>query len=65
MDVAAIDKYSPFSEIEKVFKESNFSRLPVYIEDVDHIVGVIHHRDFEAARDRNFINIKKFKEILQ
>lgn len=62
VDVAAIDKYSPFSEIEKVFKESNFSRLPVYIEDVDHIVGVIHHRDFEAARDRN---LKSLRTILK
>ncbi len=62
VDVAAIDKYSSFSEIEKVFKESNFSRLPVYIEDVDHIVGVIHHRDFEAARDRN---LKSLRTILK
>ena len=62
VDVAAIDKYAPFSEIAKVFKESNYSRLPVYIEDIDHIVGLIHHRDFEAARDRN---LKSLRTILK
>ena len=62
VDVAAIDKYASFSEIAKVFKESNYSRLPVYIEDIDHIVGLIHHRDFEAARDRN---LKSLRTILK
>lgn len=62
VDVAAVDKYSSFAEIEKVFKESNFSRLPVYIDDIDHIVGLIHHRDFEAARDRN---LKSLRTILK
>lgn len=62
VDVAAIDKYASFSEISKVFKENNFSRLPVYIDDIDHIVGLIHHRDFEAARDRN---LKSLRTILK
>ncbi len=62
VDVEAVDKYSSFDEIEKVFKEKNFSRLPVYIGDIDHIVGLIHHRDFEAARDRN---LKSLRTILK
>ena len=62
IDVAAVDKYASFSEIEKVFKESNFSRLPVFIDDIDHIVGLIHHRDFEAAKDRN---LKSLRTILK
>lgn len=62
VDVEAIDKYSSFDEIEKVFKENNYSRLPVYIGDIDHIVGLIHHRDFEAARDRN---LKSLRTILK
>ena len=57
-----MEKYSPFSEIEKVFKSSQYSRLPVYIGDIDHIVGVIHHRDFEAARDRN---LKSLRTVLK
>lgn len=62
VDVDAVDKYASFNEIEKIFKESNHSRLPVYIKDIDHIVGLIHHRDFEAARDRN---LKSLRTILK
>lgn len=62
VDVEAVDKYASFDEIEKVFKENNYSRLPVYVGDVDHIVGLIHHRDFEAARDRN---LKSLRTILK
>lgn len=62
VDVEAVDKYAPLSEIESVFNRTNFSRLPVYIDDIDSIVGVIHHRDFEAARKRN---LKSLRTILK
>ena len=33
-------------EIAKVFTETGYSRLPVYRESLDHITGVIYHKDF-------------------
>lgn len=62
IDVEAVDKYASFSEIEKVFNKTNFSRLPVYINDIDNIVGVIHQRDFESARRRN---LKSLRTVLK
>lgn len=62
VDVEAVDKYAPLNEIERVFNSTNFSRLPVYIDDIDNIVGVIHHRDFEAARKRN---LKSLRTVLK
>lgn len=62
IDVEAVDKYAPLSEIERVFNTTNFSRLPVYIDDIDNIVGVIHHRDFAAARKRN---LKSLRTVLK
>lgn len=62
VDVEAVDKYASLSEIEAVFNSTNFSRLPVYIDDIDNIVGVIHHRDFQAARKRN---LKSLRTILK
>ena len=44
-------------EIAAVFAESGYSRLPVYHKDVDDIVGVIHEKDFYAARYRGQGNI--------
>lgn len=62
VDVEAVDKYAPLSEIESVFNSTNFSRLPVYINDIDNIVGVIHHRDFETARRKN---LKSLRTVLK
>lgn len=62
VEVDAVDKYAKLEDIEKVFKESNHSRLPVFIGDIDHIVGVIHHRDFEAARERG---LKSLRTVLK
>lgn len=33
-------------EIARAFAESGYSRLPVYQDSMDHIVGVLHHKDF-------------------
>lgn len=62
IDVEAVDKYAPLDEIERVFNSTNFSRLPVFIDDIDNIVGVIHQRDFESARRRN---LKSLRTVLK
>ena len=46
VDLTAVEVDEPKTEIAKAFAESRFSRLPVYEEDIDHIVGVLHQKDF-------------------
>lgn len=46
VDIVAIDITSTHEQIEKVFRLNSFSRLPVYENSVDNIVGVIHEKDF-------------------
>ena len=46
VDMVAVDKADNVEEIAKAFDESGFSRLPVYDETIDSIVGFIHIRDF-------------------
>ena len=58
VDVEAVNKYAPLNEIERVFNSTNFSRLPVYINDIDNIVGVIHERDFQNARKKNLKSLR-------
>lgn len=62
VDVEAVEKYSKLDEIDKIFKETRYSRLPVYIGDIDHIVGVIHYQDFEEIRSRG---LKSLRTILK
>lgn len=46
VDIVAVDENDSPEEIERVFGESGFSRLPVYRESLDDIIGFIHIRDF-------------------
>ena len=46
VDLVAVDIASPVDAIEKAFRTNGFSRLPVYENSIDNIVGVIHEKDF-------------------
>lgn len=46
IDVTAVDVTSTNTEITNIFKETGYSRLPVYEETIDSIVGVINEKDF-------------------
>ncbi len=45
LDVVAIDINTSFEEVMKVIKESGFSRIPVFDEDFDSIVGILYVKD--------------------
>lgn len=47
LDAFAID--APKQEIAEIFTESRFSRLLVYEDSIDKIVGVVHHKDFYSG----------------
>ena len=59
VDMIAISNKATFDEIRNVFKENKFSRLPVYNENIDNIIGVIHEKDFYDAIDENIKSIDK------
>lgn len=46
VDVVAIDITMTMDQIEKAFRVNAFSRLPVYENSIDNIVGVVHEKDF-------------------
>lgn len=58
IDVEAVEKYWKLNAIDKIFKESRYSRLPVYIGDIDHIVGIIHYQDFEEIKQRGLKSLR-------
>lgn len=46
VDVIAVSLTDSNEKIEETFVENEYSRLPVYEEDIDDIIGFIHQRDF-------------------
>lgn len=45
VDVVAVSAEDSQERISRTFVETGFSRLPVYENTIDHIVGVIHQKD--------------------
>ncbi len=46
MEITAISTEADKEEIAKIFTETAYSRLPVYKDTIDHILGVVYHKDF-------------------
>ncbi len=46
IDIVAISDDTPMDEISEIFRSSGFSRLPVYHDTIDNIIGVVHEKDF-------------------
>lgn len=45
VNVTALDHELSFSEVLQVVKESGFSRIPVYKETLDHVLGILYVKD--------------------
>lgn len=46
IDISGIPENATVEEIAEMFSETGYSRLPVYRETIDHIVGIIYQKDF-------------------
>lgn len=52
VDLVAVDEESTMQEVGALFVENGYSRLPIYHETIDNIIGVVHQKDFYKARVR-------------
>ena len=53
-DMVVIDLEFTYSEVLEVFSNARMSRLPVYQENIDNIVGVLHIKDFISVSTEGF-----------
>lgn len=60
IDVISIERKQSIRTAIKLFDKTNFSRIPVYEDRVDNIVGYIYYRDFLKNT-----NIKNIDEVLK
>ena len=52
VDVVAVADDISMQELADAFDESGYSRLPVYHETIDNIIGVVHEKDYYQATRR-------------
>ena len=51
IDIVGVPHDATKEEIAQVFEETNYSRLPVYKESIDHIIGILYQKDFYNLDD--------------
>ena len=61
-DISALENTASYEEIVKMFKEEKFSRIPIYEESIDNIIGVIYLKDVFTAGEKNFSIAKIMRE---
>ena len=49
VDIVAIDVNTDVAEIQKTVLREHFTRIPVYEDNIDNIIGILHEREFLAA----------------
>lgn len=57
VDIIAIEENDGTARLAEIFREHEFSRIPVYRETIDTIVGVIHEKDYYSSLSNKYIKI--------
>ena len=57
VDVTAIEDTATMDEAAEIFRTSGYSRLPVFHEDMDHIVGILNEKDFYLMQHQGCTDI--------
>ncbi len=58
VDVVAVEDNISLEQLAQTFAESGYSRLPVYHDTIDNIIGVVHEKDFYLARLKKTVTLE-------
>ena len=64
VDMVAIEDKASIEDVKNIFIREQYSRIPVYHEDKDHIIGIVYERDFFEAMAKN-IELKNVKQLMR
>lgn len=60
-NMVALSVNSSYKDLVELFKEETFSRLPIYEEDIDDIIGILHVKDLIfSIEDRDSFNVRDY-----
>ena len=57
IDMTFVSKDATYQEVIEIFKEDKFTRLPVYEETTDNVVGILNMKDLLLCEDPNTFSI--------
>lgn len=64
-DMICVDEDEPLAEAVKLSIENGFSRIPVYKEDPDNIIGIVYIKDFLKYVGTNLPKTKTVKDMMR
>ena len=64
-DMVCVDEEEPLTEAVKLSIENGFSRIPVYKEDPDNIIGIVYIKDFLKYVGANLPKTKTVKDMMR
>lgn len=59
IDMTSISSSAAYEEIFTLFKKTMYTRIPVYEEDSDNIIGFVHMKDFLLTKDSPRFKVNK------
>lgn len=63
VDVTAVEDTATMDEAGELFRTSGYSRLPVYHEDMDHIIGILNEKDYYLRKHEGCTDITQFMQV--
>ncbi len=65
-DMVCVQKDMPLEELNKLASENQYTRYPVYDEDIDHITGLVHVKDlFQLSLSGEICPIEKIQRKIE
>ena len=64
-DMVCVDEEEPLAEAVKLSIENGFSRIPVFKEDPDNIIGIVYIKDFLKYVGTNLPKTKTVKDMMR
>ena len=58
INMVTVDVNASFQEVLSTFRESMYTRFPVYEDDKDNIIGLINIKDFILTQDEEHFQIR-------
>jgi CBS domain containing-hemolysin-like protein len=58
IDMTSVDVKATYNEVMEIFRESMYSRIPVYEDEIDNIIGIVIVKDFLLVDDKDNFHIR-------
>jgi len=59
VDMVMVSVESSYEEILKIFREERYTRIPVYEESPDNVIGILNVKDFLLIEDKGNFSVKE------